>query len=72
MPLRNIRNFRNLRTIRNFRTIRNLRTLRALRLKEIAARRVCDGRRKLKNSKKNSIKNYSPLVITARLRRGSS
>ena len=71
MPLRNIRNFRNFRTIRNFRTLRNLRTirtLRALHLKEIAARRKRDRRRFLKNSKNI----YSPLVITARLRRGSS
>ena len=71
MPLRNIRNirnFRNFRTIRNFRTLRTIRTLRALHLKEIAARRKRDRRRFLKNSKNI----YSPLVITARLRRGSS
>ena len=43
-------------------------TLRTLHLKEIAARRKRDRRRFLKNSKNI----YSPLVITARLRRGSS
>ena len=68
MPLRNIRNIRNFRNFRNIRNLRTIRNLRALRLKEIAARRKRDGRRKLKSSKII----YSPLVITARLRRGSS